>query len=336
MKLLVCLLIAVCLVPGVQAQFSADQSSSDMGFLDRPPIYIGSDPDFPLADFTADMPPAGATVPDLDISSVESDGWNKDGDNVQPSLRLNSDVYRIGGMHGFDDGWAAGLAVPWVRTKVQGAIGGLPAFGVGEGLGDVVFYGKKLIGGDGCNTKLVVSAGIEVPTGKDDATFSTSNASTRGYFRGPSPRLPLGWQAGTGTFDGYLAVAYARRVCRISYGGVIAAKLNGTGDQDVHVGNVLLAAVSGTYAVRKNIALSLGLTLRTQGDDDYPDSPLPVEGFLLRGTTTHGTTLFLTPSIRVKIANRITVGVGVKYPITEPENGMVPRVDFSFIAYPSL
>ena len=225
----------------------ADDAKEDIGYLDRPPVFIASYPDFPLTGLGIEVPPKGITIPDADVSSTESDGFRKNGVNVQPALRVEKNTYRLGALRGFGDGWAAGITVPWCRNPVRGNIGGLPAYGVGEGVGDAAVVGKKTIWENESDACVVGSVGLELPTGKDDATFGQNNAATRGYYVGPTPRMPLGWQSGSGSLDAYLAIAAGRRHGRISYVGVLAAKLHTAGDQDVKIGDILVAAVSGTY-----------------------------------------------------------------------------------------
>ena len=281
------------------------------------------------------IPPPRVVVPDVDLYGVDSDGFRKDGKNVQPALKLRMATYRVGVLYGLESGWATGITIPWHRNRVTGRIGGLPATGVGTGFGDVALIGKKQVWTNGTDSVVVATVGVELPTGKDDATFAQDNAVTNGYYTGGQHRMPLGWQAGSGSVDGYLAVAYGRSVKRISYTGLIATKLHTSADADVKIGNILIAAVNGTYGISRTLAFSLGLTLRTQADDSYPQAPPPgVDQGALVGTTIHGTTLFIDPSVRINIANRVTAGIGLRYPIVKPDDGMVPDVSISLIFYP--
>ena len=333
-----CYVVAAATIVCCRPLFCADAQGDDMGYLCGPPVFVTSYPDFPLTGLGIEVPANGVTIPAGDISSMTSDGFRKDGINVQPALRVNLNTLRIGALRGMGDGWAVGITIPWRRNKEQGNIGGLPAYGVGEGLGDIAVVGKKVLWEDECDcNKVVVSAGLEFPTGKDDATFGQNNASTRGYYKGPIPRMPLGWQAGSGSLDAYLALAAGRRCGRMTYVGLLAAKLHTPADQDVKIGNILSASAAGTYGVTRNVAAALSVDLRTQADDSYPNAPPPgVGGPLLEGTTIHGTTLFLTPSVRVRFGNRLTFGVAVRFPVVKPDSGMVPRLDFGFIFAPGL
>ena len=304
------------------------------GFLDNPPVFITSEPDIPLTGMGIGMPLPGEIVPDIDIVSVESDTFRDDTRDVQPALDVEINTYRIGALRGFNDGWAAGISIPWNRKRVRGQIGGLPATGVGDGFGDITLIAKKTLWTKD-HSMIVATAGIELPTGKDDATFAQSNAVTNGYYRGDQHRMPLGWQTGSGTLDGYLAIAYGRSVKRLSYVALFAAKLQSSGDQGVSIGNIFIGAASATYGISRNVAFSLGLTLRAQEDDSYPEAPPPgVTQVALAGTTLNGATLYLDPSVRVRIARRFTAGVGLRYPIVKPDEGMVPDVAVSFIFYP--
>ena len=85
------------------------------------------------------------------------------------------------------------------------------------------------------------------------------------------------------------------------------------------------------------MATSLELVLRSQGDDSYPNAPPPgVNQPALAGTTTHGTSLLLNPSIRCTLTKWVTIGVGLKWDVIRPDDGMVPRSAVFLILYPNL
>jgi hypothetical protein len=307
----------------------------EQGFLDRPPVYINNEPDFPLTGLGGAMPAAGQIIPDVDVSGVSADHWNENGHNVQPGLDVETQWIRVGAMRGFNGGWAAGISVPFYRNLVKGSIGGRPATSIAEGLGGITLGGKKILWEDKCHySRVSFAGGIELPTGKDDAVFNQSNPVTNGYFPGLQ-RAPLGWQPGTGASNGLLALSYTHSRGRFSYEGLLAGKIFGTGTQDVKVGNILIAAAQSTYGVSRDLAASLGLTLRTQVDDSYPNAPL-VATPALAGTTTHSALLYLDAQVRYVIMRKVTVGVGIRTPINTPTSGMDPTTQFSVIFYPSM
>jgi hypothetical protein len=76
---------------------------------------------------------------------------------------------------------------------------------------------------------------------------------------------------------------------------------------------------------------------RNQTDDDYPNAPPPgVNQPPLIGTTTHGTTVYVSPAVRFTYKGYVTFGVEARIPVVKPEDGMVPRTDFGFIIYPNV
>lgn len=306
------------------------------GFLCNPPVYVSNERDFPLTGLGVIMPGPGETVPVVDVSGEDADRWNVNGENAQPGLTLETNWIRAGALRGFKGGWAAGISVPWYRNVIKGSIGGQPANGVAQGFGNIALAAKKVVWED-CTTgrRLILGFGIELPTGTDDARFGPDNAVTNGYFNSPPRRIPLGWQPSTGTFNGLFTLAYGRTWERLAWQGLVAAKINGTDDEDVKVGNVFIASLQGTYGISRDLAGSLGFTLRGQDDDDYPISPLPVNGLALQGTTSHSTFLYLDASLRYTVMRKITVGVGVRVPITTPDQGMDPDPIFSVIFYPN-
>ena len=102
------------------------------------------------------------------------------------------------------------------------------------------------------------------------------------------------------------------------------------------LGNVLVAAVSATCGMWARGAASLELAVRTQKDDDYPNAPAPgVSQPALAGTTTHGTSIFLNPSVRFNLTSRITVGVGMRLAVVKPDDGMAPRSRVFLLVYPN-
>jgi hypothetical protein len=307
----------------------------ECGFLDRPPVYINNEPDFPLTGLGGTMPAPGKIIPDVDISGVSSDHWNHDGVNVQPGLDVKLRWIRVGAMRGYNNGWAAGISIPYYRNRVRGSIGGLPASSNADGLGGIMLAGKKILWEDKRRSnRIALAAGIELPTGKDNASFDQANTATEGYFPG-SRRVPLGWQPSTNTLNGLLAASYTHSRGRFSYEGLLAGKIYGSGSQGVQVGDTLIVSLQSTYGVTRDLAASLGFTFRYQQDDRYPNAPL-VGTPLLAGTTTHSSQLYIDASARYVLKQKITIGVGVRAPVNKPDEGMDPSPQFSVIFYPGL
>ena len=219
----------------------------------------------------------------------------------------------------------------------DGNLGAFPASTAEEGVGGISLIGKKVFWKGSSNQSAVVTAGVQLPNGLSTAAFGESNASTNGYYNNSPARLPISWQPSSGTLNGYLALAYGSRGHRLSYEGILLEKLYSSDDEDTKVGNIFIASINGTYGISRTLAGSLGVTLRSQADDSYPEAPSPgVDAPPLMGTTTHGTTLYIDPSIRFVVDKQATIGIGFRLPAILPDNGMVPNVQVSFIAYPSM
>lgn len=299
-------------------------------------MFIPNEPDFPLTGLGVIVPAPGKIEPDVDISGLSANHWFQSGRNAQPSLRLTLSWIRIGALRGFRNGWAAGISVPYYRNRVFGSMRGFPAEGIAEGWGNIALGAKKVIWEDDRRFQMVIAAGgVELATGKDNAVFGPTNVATTGYF-GSSQRIPIGWQPSTGTYNGLVALAYVRSKGRLSWEVLVAGKINGKGYQDAHVGNLLISAVSGTYGVSRDLAATLGLTLRAQQDDDYPSSPIPVNRFPLTATTTHSTLVYLDLAIRRVVMDKVVVGIALRMPVNQPSEGMQPTTQFTYIIYPNL
>jgi len=304
------------------------------GFLDNPPVYLTNEYDFPLTGLGAVIPAPGETIPAVEIATFESRHANQGGVNVQPYLGTKFQTTWVGALHGFKNNWGAGFTIPVQHTVIRGQIGGEPSSSTNTDLGDLTLIGKKQLWSRGQNESLVASVGLKLPTGKDDSTFDQSNAVTNGYYVNDPRRMPLSWQAGSGTIDGYLALVYSRLHTRFSYEALIAARLNSSGDEDVKIGNTYVGAVTGSYGLAKMAAVSLGIIARKQGNDSYPNAPL-VGQPELAGTTVHGTTVYFTPAIQIRVANLVSLGFAWKYPIVQPDDGLAPDVLSGYIIYPS-
>jgi hypothetical protein len=325
------------LLNGYSVAVAQVTGEGERGFLEAPPVYVIGEPDVPLAGFGAYVPPPGETVPDFESVTVESAQWRRNGIAVQPDLFVKQGVIRLGVLRGIKGGWAAGASIPQIRTLVGGEIEGQPSTCTRTGFGTVLLAAKNVLWQEGESNRLVGAVGIDLPTGTSDAHFDQHNSSTDAYYPTDPGRLPISWQPSPGTTNGVVGISYARYVNRWSYGGLALAKLYGRGFADSKIGNFAILSGSASYGVARWCAASLGLTLRMQGDDSYPGvNPPVVDQPALVATTTHGTTLYLDPSLRFLVGGRLVIGVDARYPIVRPENGMVPAVRVGMIFYPAL
>ena len=326
-------ILALIAISVSSVAIAADKN--DSSFVENPPVFFDNERDIPLSSISMPIPPPGVIAPDFDIGQFDSDGFVNGGQPVQPGLSVQTGDIRLSGFRGFSKGWAAGLSLPWYRVKVANAIGGLPASGIAEGMGDISLLGKMNLRSNGDRNYLNLVGGFELPSGKDDSVFSQSNRVTNAYYSNDPQRMPISWQPGSGSVNGYLGLVYGKRGRYISYAATLLGKMFTPGDEDVKIGNILIFAGSGTYGINRNLAVSLGFILRSQADDDYPNAPSPGVGQpALAGTTTHGTTLFLDPSVRFRVLNRLIIGYGLRFPISKPNDGMVPDTRVFLIFYP--
>ncbi len=332
--LVACCLALFVLGQGACCLFGRDRQ--DLGYLSAPPIFLSDESDFPLTGMGIELPPKGHFIPAADISSVKSEEFRQTDIVVQPDLDVKLSWIRVGALYGIGHGWAADISIPYYRNRVSGQIGGEPASGIAEGLGDIALVAKRLLWSDDGGRKLVAAFGVELPTGKDDSVFGEDNNITNAYYANYPRRMSLAWQPGSGTYDGYLSLAYGQSYHRFSYVALLAAKLNSRGDEEVKLGNTFIAGASATYGIGRQLAGSLSLIYSSTGDDEYPLAPPPGVGNpQLAGTTEHGSTLSLEAGLRYLVTGRLVVGVSVKTPLVEPEDGLVPETQLSLMFYPS-
>lgn len=313
------------------------QSDEDRGFLDNPPLFIENEPDVPLTLMGAAVPKPGDIIPGYDSITESSKEFRRNGVDVQPGLAARFDARRLSALGGVAPGWGAAITIPWQHTRITGTTGGLPATADLTAIGDMAIFGKRQLWRSLDSKRTIgITGGLEFPTGNDNAHFDERNAVTNGYFQEEPGRLPLSWQPGGGSIKGYIAGAFEHRGGRLSYTGVLAAKLHSSEGEDATIGNIFVAAASGTYGIAKPIAVSLSMILRSQNDDSYPQAPAPggVDGPLLNGTTNHGTMLWVVPSVRFQILGKLVIGAGVRIPAINPDDGFVPGTRGYLIIYP--
>jgi hypothetical protein len=327
--------VLIVIVLALSVAGVADECNNDQGFLRNPPLFPDSQPDIPLASMGINMPPAGRAAPDFDSSQFRSIAFNQNGNNVQSALSVTLTTVRVGFLYGVRPDLAAGISLPWKRTAIRGMTGGQDSTATIQSVGQILLGAKKLLYQGSSKDRVVLSGGIELPAGRSADPFDQTNSVTTAYFG--YNRIPLGWEPSTNTVNGYLGVAYGREAGRFAYEGILAAKFYGTGTQDVSVGNIFIASATATYGISRKLAFSLGLTMRDQGNDSYPQAPSPgVQQPATAGTTTHSAGLYLDPSIRFTIFGKATIGAGFLFPIIQPEEGMVPEGTLSLILYPRM
>lgn len=331
------LIVAAALLWLLPRQGFAAEDEEGRGYLNRPPVFINSEYNFPLVAMGVETPPPRKIIPAVDFVSLESDGFRSGGAEVQPGLKVEYDTVFVGGLYGISRDWAGTLIVPWQKVRVGGAIGGLPASGSIEGIGGVILGGKRRLWSSGTGEGLTFTGMLQLPTGPNRAGFDQSNVATNAYFTGYPRRMPLSWQPSSGTWNGYLGLAYGRSGSRISYVTIAATKLHTPDDEDVKIGDIFVLSGNATYGVSKRLALSLGLTLWSQAHDSHPQAPPPGIGQpLLAGTTQHGTTLFLDPSFRFIAFRNVAIGLGFRIPVIKPDDGLVPDTRLDVIFYPGM
>lgn len=303
--------------------------------MNQPPVFLRDENDVPLATFGVFTVPRGQLRFCSSAAAPESSGFVQGGAPVQPALHVTGFGFRAGLMFGLGGGLTVGAMVPWSEMRAEYGIGGLPATGTANGVGGLLLFAKKPVWWGGHGDFVVASAGLELPTGQDACTFAQSNAVTNAYYSGYPQRMPLAWQPSNGAFNGHFVLGYLKRAGRVSYEGTAALKLHGAGDEDVMLGNILILAANGTCGLSERTALSLGLVYRSQGDDSYPNMPV-ASNPALAGTTTHGSAIYLDPTLRFDLTRRITIGLGMRQVLMQPDDGMIPRSRFFLIAYPKL
>jgi len=145
--------------------------------------------------------------------------------------------------------------------------------------------------------------------------------------------MPLAWQPGSGSTDLYTSISYNKTTYRRAYEAILACKFNGKGDSDVRLGDLTILSLNATQALNSDFAASLGVIYRRQGNDSYPNAPAPgVDQTALAGTTQHGTSLSLSPSVRFRLKQKVTVGLSFTFPVVKPDDGLVPDNRWGIIA----
>ena len=314
------------------AAVSVVAQDNNGGYFDKPHVYVEDDIYMPVGMLGTEAPPSDGIMWNIGSAYLSDTEFRSGGKEVQKNLGVRLWTLRgsIAKMYG---NTYLGINVPFGIDQISGRIGALPASRSSYGLGDVALIAKRNIWNGTDGSVVMAGVGIELPTGKDNITFDQLNANTVAYYPGNVKRMPLAWQPGSGSTDLYTSISYNKTVYRRAYEAILACKFNGKGDSDVRLGNLTVFSLNATQALNTNLAASLGVIYRRQQNDSYPNAPAPGVGqTALAGTTQHGSSLSLSPSIRFRLKQKITVGLSFTFPVVKPDNGLVPENRWGIIA----
>jgi len=302
------------------------------GYFDKPHVYVEDDIYMPVGMLGTEAPPNDGIMWNIGSAYVSDSGFKSGGNEVQKNLAVRLWTLRgsIAKMYG---NTYLGLNIPLGINQISGRIGALPSSRSSYGLGDAAIIAKRSIWNGTDGSIVMAGVGIELPTGKDNISFDQQNANTVAYYPGNVQLMPLAWQPGSGSTDLYTSISYNKTTYRRAYEAILACKFNGKGDSDVRLGSLTIFSLNATQALNSDLAASFGMTYRRQQNDSYPNAPSPgVNQTALAGTTQHGTSLSLSPSIRIRIKQRVTVGLSFTFPVVKPDNGLVPENRWGIIA----
>ena len=298
---------------------------NNKGYFDTPRIYVEDDIYMPVGLLAAKAPVDDKLTWDTGSAYVTNSSFRSGGTTVQSNLGVQLWKIRLAAVKTVGNNTLC-VNLPFAINQVSGQIGGQPASKSGYGLGDLALIGKRKIWDGGDNSDITFAAGIELPTGRDNLKFNQSNTITNAFYPGNTQRIPLAWQPGSGSTNVYTSLSYSKTGYRNAFGAILACKSNGKGDSDVRLGNLWVLSLNATHSLNANTATSLGLIYRRQQNDSYPLAPDPGIGQAgLAGVTQHGTSISLSPSIRFRLKQILTVGLSFSTPIVRPSDGLVPE-----------
>lgn len=298
---------------------------------DRPMCHLEDEVTIPVRMLDSEMLPQDTLQWNVSSALVRSKEFRMQGQVVQPNLDVRLWTIR-GSVSKMIGNTYLGLNVPVGLVEVGGGIGNLPASSSDWALGDIALIAKRQLFSDQDKGKIVAGVGIEFPTGKDNLNFDQSNAATTAYYKQASPRLPIAWQPGSGSTDFFTSIAYNKSTSDRAYEAFFICKFHGKSDEDVRLGDIYMLSVNTMQNLSEKWSAGLGLALLKQENDSYPNAPTPGIGqALLAGTTEHGTTLFVSPSIKYRATGNQTYGFSLSLPIVKPDNGMVPSIQWNMI-----
>ncbi|MBI9080661.1 MAG: transporter [Pseudodesulfovibrio sp.] len=237
--------------------------------------------------------------------------YNGKFDRVNQAVNLTAKV-------GLFDRFEARVMVPFWDKKVKRKTGNPPSHTNTEnvsGLGDVVIMGRYAVmterQGDWMN--LAVGAGLKMPTGDSDKK-NPPPFSTLHEYMGP------GAQLGTGSWDPKFEIGATKFAGRSRFDTHFMYTLPGDGAHGSRKGNQFKYNFGYGYALNRLFDLEIELNGVDQASHWYDHSST---------INTGGHTIFVTPGVHWKIAEKCHLSLGVPIVVYRRLNGESATPDIS-------
>lgn len=207
-------------------------NQSSIGFSHRYRVFNG----YPSMDQTSSLFPSGA----YRVSPAYSALHGMEHDSAHQMLHSDFESYKIYEMKGrwfIHPRVELNFILPFIANRSKNGDESMRV----SGLGDMTFFAGwhvlERLEGHPVRTRLIIGAGVKVPTGKCDRTMDDGD------------RINLMMQPGTGSTDGFAYATYTAAAGKLRWGITSLAKLNGTNkyDEQVAASTVNNAFVSLQY-----------------------------------------------------------------------------------------
>ena len=248
-------------------------------------------------------------------------------------LEMDMDMHMFGAMYGVTDHFTVTAMAPYMRKTMQHRTRmGMEFEAETEGFGDVKLGGVATLAefGDryapGGNTRLLINAGLSLPTGSIDERGDTP--------AGANQKLPYPMQLGSGTFDPFIGTTLVWQGGMFSHGAQAGATLRtGKNNEGYRLGNEYRATAWSAIAPHSAVSFSARLEAKSVDDVHGQDRELnpmmtPTARADLRGGET--VTGYLGANFKPKILQGHRIAAEFGAPLYQRLDGPQLEQDYRF------
>ncbi len=306
---------------------------------DHGSISLGTGLASPIATETALTLPEDKWSASLRMEYIRNKGYS---DAELQSLRAadpEADLHTVKALwtysaalaYGVTDDFYIGFRVPFIyRNNIRepehdhvGPGAEIEDLGDVEGIGDTSIFGQYRFFSQQ-DTHAAVILGFKAPTGKTSRKTSADGGSI----------LETEFQPGSGSWDGIFGLAFTHQMDAFSFNSSLVYNLSTEGAQDTDLGDVFSYNFAAAYKVLGDYDMSLGsspigLDLVMEINGEWRDNE---ENSGVKDGNSGGNLIFLSPGIRVRATNTISLAVSLGLPIVQDTNGNQDEPDYRLIS----
>jgi hypothetical protein len=315
---------------------------TNMACADHPTVILGGDSYGPINTIVANTMPRGIVGFGVRTEVINNDSfseWQLENlatqgiEGAHSADKVVSTSFSIA--YGINDDLTIGARIPYIRRstiregELEGGIPEVHVHGNSSGIGDALLFGQRRLTGND-NTDVSILFGIKTPTGETDVKDNNG------------VRFETEFQPGSGSWDFLVGVAVSKNVRRFGYHANVLYNATTEGSQSTEIGDVFSFNAAMSYRLSEGRhpdnghehhhqselkGLKWDLIMELNGETRGKNKI-----FGISETNSGGTTVYLSPGVKVSAGNGIGGFISLGIPVLQNLNGTQTDVDNRIVA----